>query len=253
MIRGTLIEIIPNDHATVQLTPGRARSSSGIRFITSSAVLRRRPYPAFLQRMRPRPRRRVRPARVHIASEQAVNIDRRGRQDVGARVLRAMRCAAPDRQGVSNLRRRRPRERLVPPRGAGRAVDHDRRIPGIEGRLRGRIVLTSVGGIAIVVGLLLVAAGAAQNTFNTSCYNGSCTSSGGDGESTKTAGWITGAAGVAGLIGGIVMIANSRTTVEQQAGVRPHDAWKRVPTWREAPSAIAAPGAMSTPIFSGTF
>ena len=110
------------------------------------------------------------------------------------------------------------------------------------------IVATVIGGVALPIGLLVLLAGAVENATTR------------DGGSTVAAGWTITGLGVAGIVGGILLIVNnSKTKVDQEAftgtdsGRAPE---ARLPVWRDTgsdarrgePKALAA-----VPILSGSF
>ena len=116
------------------------------------------------------------------------------------------------------------------------------------------IVITPIGGLFTLVGSVIGLAGSVAAAAS----RGSGVS---DANSVAVAGWTTFAFGAAALVGGILLIVNnSKTTTTQdlaappQTGLLQTDAWKRVPTWREAPpEQRALPPVVGVPLWSGRF
>jgi hypothetical protein len=111
-----------------------------------------------------------------------------------------------------------------------------------------------VGYIGLIVGLV----GSAAKSVDQS--TGATTTSQNNASDVAGVGWTMFGVGVAAAIGGLVLlIANWKTGVSQdissQTGsIAPSDAWKRLPTWKEAgPEQRAMPTAVGIPVFSGTF
>jgi hypothetical protein len=114
------------------------------------------------------------------------------------------------------------------------------------------IVGIIVGATATPIGLLVALVGYAIRG-GCDLTLGGCSN---DGSGTIAAGWTLTAIGVGSLIGGIILtVNNSKTTVSQQVttGAAP-EAFKRTPTWREAGAVDrSVPPAFGIPILSGTF
>jgi hypothetical protein len=115
------------------------------------------------------------------------------------------------------------------------------------------IVITPIGGLVALVGALVGLAGsvAASSPSNLD-PNGA--------RSVAAGGWTAFAIGGAALIGGILLIVNNAKTTTTQAVSAPQtgllhtDAWKRVPTWREAsPEEKALPPVVGVPLWTGRF
>ena len=116
-------------------------------------------------------------------------------------------------------------------------------------------VLAGGGGIAAYIGLLVGMTGSAAASSDRAF--GSDPS--GD-QRTATTGWVTCAAGLGLVVGGLIMVmSNTKTTVAQDVDTRStgllrDDAFKRMPTWREAsPLDRGAPSILGVPILSGSF
>ena len=114
------------------------------------------------------------------------------------------------------------------------------------------IVSASVGGLVMVIGLFVVLANATA-----SLVDGSNGVSNSPDRSGETLGWGISAVGLAGIIGGVVLIAsNARSGVNQSStssvGLLPSNPWTPVPAFRDAlPKAAFAP--IGVPLFGGSF
>ena len=118
------------------------------------------------------------------------------------------------------------------------------------------IVITPVGGLVTLIGLVMGLAGSVSAEASESgCIGTTCTqASGSTNPGLATAGWITALVGVAVGVGGIVLIVNNAKTgvavdvTGAQAARVQGDAWAHVPSWRETGSAEKA----IPPVFGGT-
>jgi hypothetical protein len=129
------------------------------------------------------------------------------------------------------------------------------------------IVSTAIGGGVLAIGLFVVLIAAASKSI----HETDSESTSGD-TNAETVGWIMSAAGAAGIVGGIVLIAsNSRTRVSQDGPPAPStgsgnsDAttpqWARVPglndgfndSRRRDVLTGSIPAAITVPIFGGHF
>lgn len=127
------------------------------------------------------------------------------------------------------------------------------------------IVITPIGGLVTLIGLIMGLAGSiATTSVSTSGCYGSTTTCGSLDSSTNpglaTAGWITALVGAGIGVAGIVLIAtNAKTTVAvdltgAQAARVQGDAWAKVPSWRETGSAEkAVPPVYGASLFTGHF
>ena len=253
MVRGTLIEILPNDHATVTLATGQNAiiQWDHIHHIERGGAAVPTPAPAAARTTREPT------ARVHVESDHPVSIERR----VSVRTW-AFACEAPcdvelplsdEYRIVGPGVRTSSTFHLAAQAGERVVLDVN---TGSKAGFIGGVILVPVGGITILIGLLVVAAGAVENNTTTYDYTtNSYTTSVHDGSDLTRSGWITVAIGAAATLGGILMITGNRTSVDQepaQARIG-GDTWAHLPTWRDDQSAIGAPKAVSLPIFSGAF
>jgi hypothetical protein len=119
------------------------------------------------------------------------------------------------------------------------------------------IVGTSLGGAVALVGLFVGLIGSVGVTVSPT---GSTDRQNWQG--VENAGWVTFGVGAVAVVGGILLITgNARTSAAPEAGppqqaalLAQGDAWKKVPTWREAtPEQKALPPVMGVPLWSGRF
>ncbi|HEY1694582.1 MAG TPA: hypothetical protein VGG39_20570 [Polyangiaceae bacterium] len=115
--------------------------------------------------------------------------------------------------------------------------------PASTGWFVAGIVLVPVGGATMLIGGLIGLLGDAT----------------GD-QSASSSGGVAFLVGLAGLVGGIVLIvSNARSGVSlevgaAQAALAQGDAWRRVPVWREpGPESRALPRAAMMPLWTGSF
>ncbi len=116
------------------------------------------------------------------------------------------------------------------------------------------IVGASVGGVVMIVGLFVVLVNATANLVDQ-------TTGGSPNRSGEDLGWGISAVGLAGVIGGVVLLAsNSKSGVTQSSassvGSLPSNPWAPVPAFRDAlresiPKAAFAP--IGVPLFGGSF
>lgn len=117
------------------------------------------------------------------------------------------------------------------------------------------IVITPVAGLVTLVAALVGLAGSVQASAGAAgCYNGACAQANGNASNAATVGWVTALIGAAVTVGGIILIANNAKTgvtvdlTGAQAARVQGDAWAHVPSWRESGSAEKA----VPPVFGGT-
>jgi hypothetical protein len=134
--------------------------------------------------------------------------------------------------------------------------------PASKGWFIAGIVAVPVGGLVAYVGLIVGLAGSLGQAASQS--NGSNGSTGNTQASNVSGGvaavgWTMLAVGGIAAIGGLVLaISNWKTSVQQDAGAQTaalNEAWRLpAPTWREAsPEQRATPPAPALPVFTGTF
>ncbi len=260
MIKGTLTEILPGDHATIQLTSGQTATirwdvighieRNGAPLQTAPATAAK---PTVVVAPAPGPQGA---AYVHIDADSDIRIERQvGAQWVGM-------CNAPCDRDL-------PLEGIYRIAGAGVRNSHtfhlsashpgDRIIiavnPASKGGFVGGIILASIGAPVFILGgfvLLIVAAVDASTHSDTGA--------------AKAVGWTMFGIGAAGIIGGIVLIANNASTGVDQfneaakpaghAFLPGSDVWKRGPVFprlEEGKNSPAPANAVAVPIFTGRF
>ena len=249
--------MIPNDHATVQLATGQ---SAVIQWDHIERIDRAKVAPA------PPPVPVVRVdthidttrARVHIESDRAVTLERHD----GGKIW-SFACSAPCDAPLSvepeyrivgdGVRKSTPFHLAARP---GEAVTLDVNTATKSG-FAGGIVLTALGPIVMLVGVVIVAVAGWESQTDSYYANGSTTSTQSDTSGARTAGWITVLAGGVGTVGGILMITgNAHSSVYQaipRRDVARNDAWKRLPTFHDDPNALATPRGVSIPLLGGAF
>ena len=256
MIRGHLVEVIPNDHATIALPTGQ---TAIVEWSRIDRIEQQQAPPNVVVQNAPAPATPKGSAWVHIETDREIVLE--GSPPEGGW---AVVCNAPcDRDlpldysyRVTGPGIRRSKVFQIGAQAGQRVVISIN--PGSTGGFVGGIVLASIGIPVIFVGLIVVLVGALENaTCDT--VTGTCT--GNSGSSTETTGWIITLVGVGSIVTGIILIAgNARTSQTQEIvlpGAQPvhkDDAWLRVPTWHE-PSNLETglPRAQTLPIFSHSF
>jgi hypothetical protein len=240
VFRGRITELAGGDHVTVQLPDGqlvRIRWDAVAKLERASAPAVSPP-PAAAQ---------VPVVRVRIDSERPVFLQRvLPKGTPGGRYTPV--CASPcDRDLPANDTYRIGGDgirssaafTLRDTRGAPVELAVDE---GSTGGFVGGIILTSLGGMSALVGsvLYLVGAGAHDLGHATTETRG-----------LETGGAITAIAGLAMLVPGIILLANSSTTVKQHARSQ-HAASSKAPAWTK-PAPPDAPAAIALPVVGGAF
>ena len=265
MIRGTLLEVIPQDHATVALVNGQTEvipwdridhvERAGVEALPPPVAA-----PATPSSPLPPPRSsEVVPVpaptmKVHLASDRSLWLEGRNPSaaEEGSTQARAwsLSCTSPCDAELPVDREYRIRGnslRPTPPfRLAGRAGDTvTLRVTGAsKGLFTGGIALLAVGGAGVIAGLFFVALEVDPSTFGTAASARESTSPG-----VVTA--LVGA-GVA-LVGAVLLGTHVHSTVQQgETGAR-KEAWRPLPSWREDPLAAGAPKMAGVPIVGGVF
>ncbi len=272
-IKGTLTEILPGDHATVQLPSGQTATVRWdvIHHIERGGVTvqtQQSPQANTVVVQAPTPVARGK-ATVHMDGDQEILLERQ----IGGQWVTV--CNAPCDLALdidSNYRvsgggiRRSGVFRL-----AGKAGDHiiitiD---PASKGGFAGGIVLIALGAPAFVIGgltLLVVAAIDASNSgcSTTSSFNNCGTNT--DTGTAKIVGWSMLGGGAAAVVLGIVLVSsNGHTSTEQSVDARKAawvgvqrvaDNYKRTPVFRDVRDMGVLPvGApmQTIPLFTGKF
>lgn len=244
-VRGTIVDVIPGSHARIQLATGEIATIpwSDVASVESAARQSAPGAPAA-----PAPTAPTAPAPtaptaqklVHIEASRVVALER---QSDNAKVWVVV-CSSPcDRHVPASGTYRiagsgvRASRAFVIDAGTGDRVyiDVD---AGSKGWFVGGIVLTSVGGGAAIIGLILALVATDSHITGH--------------DSLATAGLTTAGLGVLGTVAGIVAItsnAKSLATVSSTAPT-PTDA-SRAPTWIATPT--VAPKPIVFPAFTATF
>jgi hypothetical protein len=261
ILRGTIIDAIPNAQARIQLATGEIATvpwSEVSRFehASTAPAAPAAPAPA------PPPASRSEPSKreaapvgltVHIDSPSAVELQHKGPLNGGSdgeTPTWHTVCSSPcDRRLPSEGHYRivgdgaRPSRDFMLPEGTGTvtlAVS-----PSSSGWFVGGIVLMSVGGITMLVGLLIGLVGSLASTVDSS----------GTAQDWATGGWAAFGLGAAGLIVGIIALAsNVHTGVTISNGATTEGAvgspWAHVATFRDGrdapPESRAAPAVGAT-------
>jgi hypothetical protein len=223
ILRGTIIDAIPNGHARIQLATGEVATvpwQDIARIERGSAA----PAPAATTPAGGD----AAPVWVHIEGSEAAQLQR---DSSGNHREWTTVCSAPCDQAVSpqfDYRIagdgiRNSRIFTLSAHGGEHetlAVDEGSRGGFVLG-----IVSTSVGGLVMVIGLVVVLANATARLVDGS--DGASSSGDRNGE---TLGWGISAVGLAGIIGGVVLIAsNSKTGVTQSSAPHPTGVLPSIP------------------------
>ena len=127
------------------------------------------------------------------------------------------------------------------------------------------IVITPIAGLVTLVGALVGLAGSVQASAGAAgCLStgagGACGGGNADASNVATVGWVTALVGAAITVGGILLIANNAKTgvsvdlTGAQAARIQGDAWAHVPSWRESAAAEkAVPPAYGASLWTGRF
>jgi hypothetical protein len=265
LLRGTLIEMLPDDHATLQLPTGQTATIEWGRIdhiergTLQGPPLAPLALPPARTRLHRQPMGPEPTALVHLDADPGVVLE-----SVSPGTGRwAVVCAGPcdaalatDREyrvaGEGILSSRPFRIHAAPGQRVVISVSTASRSARSAGA-----ALTSVGSAAIVVGIIVLVYGALACTPD---QFGDCISTPDSG--AETAGAVIGLAGVAILIGGVVLfLSNARTTTSQTIAdalpapaARPETAWLRAPVWHDSTrESSAAPKPMGFPLLSRSF
>jgi hypothetical protein len=259
MIRGNLVEAIPNDHATVELVSGQSAVIPWDRIERidrGGAATPPAPtyYPAPGAATAVPPHSLGPTAAVHVESDTPVVVERRdGRAWVYA-------CTAPCDTDlpisgiyrISGTEVRNSSAFHLNARGGDHVVLDV--TTASKGSFTGGIVLTGIGGGAMLVGAMVLYIVA---VFDVADRAEGVSTPSSDG-STNTVGWVMVGGGAAALVVGIILLSgNLHSKVDQTQGVqRPrNDAWLRLPTWHDDKGAGAAgmPKVVGVPLFETRF
>jgi hypothetical protein len=269
MVRGTLIEMLPNDHVTVQLPPGQSSVIEWGRIDhierATLQVAPTGPAPSVPGPRGPRHRVAAGPtAFVHLDADQAIVLE--SLSDQGGWPHWSAVCTAPcDAELPLRHEYRLAGGDMRPTRPFGLAANPGQHVvlhvsPASKGAFTAGVVLTSVGGAAIAVGLVVLLFGALGACEQTDVF-GDCLQSQAN-TGVETAGAIVSLAGVGLLIGGIILTVTNARSHETQlvselvrpALARPETAWLRGPLWHDSVKDVSGtPKPIGLPLFSGSF
>jgi hypothetical protein len=270
LLRGTLIDVIPNSHARIQLETGEIATVqwSEINRIDHANTTQVEP-PAPPQTTPAAPTPAAPHARVLVHIE-TTNPEVFLLADTGHEWERV--CSSPCDKWMStdlNYKLAGPSVRQSKPFFL-QGENGDRVVLDVNTASSGMFALgvvgTVVGSISIGLGALVFLVGAVENTsacsFNadtSTSASAGCSST--DGKGTEGVGGTMMLVGLVVGVAGIVAIAtNGHTSATQDVeepvkrGAPRSDAWLRLPTWSSttATTVTATPG-LSLPLFSGTF
>jgi hypothetical protein len=266
LVRGTMIEMVPNDHVTVLLPTGQAQvvEWGRIDHIERATLAP----PPVVQVVPGQPRAGRRPARgagptalVHVDAHSDVVLQTAAPGSFRWTTL----CRAPcDAELPVTIEYRLAGEGIRPSRPFRLAAAPGEEVvihvsAATRSGYSAGLALTSAGSIAIAVGLIVLYFGAVNCTETDlagDCINGQSS------PGVEAAGGVIALAGVGILIGGIIVWASNMRTEQSQSiaelvrvpVARPETSWLRMPEWHESPreaSALSKP--MSVPLFSRSF
>lgn len=253
ILRGTLVELLPGDHCTLQLPTGQTATVQWgviMRVERAAAVASTVIVPSVSVVTAPASSGAT--VMVHMDGDM-VNLEQRNEANRGWTVV----CTSPCDKSL-------PLESTYRLTGSGKtnsrpfllegkAGDHVllNVEAGSSGGLGGGIALTAIGGPILLIGLLVIAVGAsiaASHTYDSS-----------QGSGIEVAGVVISGVGLAGLIPGIIMITgNARTKETQQNGTasRTEASAPTRAVWADEAKNThgpAMPALPSVALFSGSF
>lgn len=266
MLRGSIIDVIPNSHARIQLSATGEIVTvqwSEINRIENAA---RGPAPAGPAAPAAPAVKRVPAILVHIESPRKVRLERRPSDEYEWEEVCTSPCDKPvpasdEYHVIANGMKASPPFQLEAQPGQRVVLTID---PASKGWFAVGIISGIVGAIAGIYGLLFVAFGSATSDISST---GTSTGTGTNitkqtGDDIKAVGWTVAGVGTALLVGGLILtVANwkTRTDQEVQTPVRQNgaglDGLRREAIWRE-PTAMdraAPPPLVHVPIFTTSF
>jgi hypothetical protein len=255
VIRGTLLEMLPNDHATILLPTGQSARVEWNRIDHIERQFAQAPAPA-LGLVPPSSGSVL----VHLDADDGVVLEHiapgsgRWRPACTAPCDAELPLADQYRIGGDSIRRSRPFV-LVGNPGQHVLISVS---PASKGAFTGGIALSSVGAAAFGLGLVVLLIGAIGTCTEEDDF-GVCDATTPN-NGLETTGVVITLAGVGMMIGGIVLVAsNSRTRETQSLSAfaplpRPDTAWLRTPMWKDlARDSAGEPKAMTLPVFTRSF
>jgi hypothetical protein len=247
-IRGTIVDVIPGSHARIQLATGEITTVRWEDVARVESARTPMTPPPTTPTSTPRAGETSAHKLVHIDSPRPVSLQRRSPD---GRIFVEV-CSSPcDRDVVasgtfrvvgSGVRGSKPFElEAMTEERVFITVD-----PASTGWFVGGIILTSLGGVALIVGLVVAAIGSATS------------SSEGGGDSTTSAGLgITGVGILATVSGLVALVSNVRSTASvssvQSTDTGDTSASLRRPIWLAPTPSPMPPRTPTVPIFTATF
>jgi hypothetical protein len=249
MIRGTLIEILPDDHATVELATGQTavvpwERVDRVERGTTTTQPEKAPTGS-TSASAPSPGTDGSDAVVHIDADRPVVLERSEAGGAWTLVCTSP-CDLPlplsSTYRISGYGVRRSTPFSLSARGGEHVVIDVN--TASRGGYVGGIVLAGAGTLVALVGALVL-----QNQALGQPAGASANSD------ARMVGWSMVAGGALMALGGVALIAhNAHSKVEPTPTPRPRsDAWLRLPTWREDRSGAGLPGAVDIPLLHRTF
>jgi hypothetical protein len=276
LLRGTLIDVIPNSHARIQLETGEIATVewSEINRIDHASTTPQAPPQVDAPRPPSAPEAPPSQALAGPSKRLLVHIETTGQDlyllaDTGHEWERV--CSAPCDKWLSgdvNYKLAGPSVRQSKPFYL-QGENGDRVILDVNTASSGIFVLgvvgTVVGSVSVGLGALVWLVGVATNascsidaSTTTSSASGSCSSS--SGKSAESVGGTMMLAGLVVGVAGIVAIAtNGHTSVAQDVqepvkrGEPRSDAWLHLPAWNETTTTARTAPSFGMPLLSGSF
>jgi hypothetical protein len=254
LVRGNMVELVPSDHVTIEL-------SGGEKNIVAWANIDRIQHASVAPPVAPAPAPPPGPAPtafVHMEADSGDQLESFSISKGWSSV-----CSSPcDRRLPLDLTYRIVGDEIRDSRGFKLKADAGQRIDlavssASKAGFTGGLVVTSLGGAALVVGLSMIVISIFENCGD---FLGLTVCAGNSG--LEAAGAATAGAGiVVALIGVAVFVSNIRTKESQTASSlfpvpppRPETSWLRAPLWREAGREVAGtPRPLAVPLFSRDF
>ncbi len=245
-LRGTIVDVIPGSHARIQLATGEVATIpwADIARVESASRPSTAPAPA----PTPTPAAPEPQKLVHIDAPRQVALERQtANPKVWIEVCQSpcdKRVPASGNYRIGGSGVRASRTFVLDAGTEDRVfIEVD---PGSKGWFVGGIVITSLGGATMLIGLMLAAIGsAASSSFST--HDNSLT----------TAGLTTAAVGALVAVGGLVALTSNSSSTATRTSVPStaaggNDVSKRAPTWTSSPT-LGATTPIVLPVFTATF
>jgi hypothetical protein len=261
MLRGRLVEVIPNDHATIALSTGQnafVQWGNIERIEQQGAPGVAAPPPPPPSPFSPTPN--LGNAWVHVEADRAVALEGLSPQGNWS-----VACMAPcdaelplandyriTGEGIRSSRV----FRITAMAGQHVVINVN---PASKGGFTGGVVLTSIGPVVFFIGAIVWLVGEAEaSLYSTDSSDNGLSSGQSNGKGAETTGGVMMLVGLGALVGGVVLIVGNSHTKQSQEVVQPpaHAGadWLRLPTWHEAVGPERSiPVAPAVPLFSRSF